>query len=437
MKKDLAKQIYKDSGWQIDKDTKTTDYKPAPYCIFGEENADKVPVGREDGLIEFKDYVGGGTSDYNELENKPTINEVELSGDKTTSDLQISYNDLLDKPVIPHNAITLYPDTTDPFTDYSDLSTHWMKCLVSSDLSTYTLFFKYEYEGRNFPIRVLTDWDLFNDNNINCVKITANENSTLTLNNVEGNNPDLKYSTNGVVWNDYTGQIAIKKGSSILLKGNNPTGWSAGRTVYSQFIITGNVSISGNVMGLLDNGTGTATEIPNDNCFMRLFLSSTGIISVSDNFLPATTLKNECYSYMFSGCINLRKAPNLPATTIKNSCYSYMFENCMSLVETPELLADTLEPYCCNRMFYNCIALTKAPTLLSTTLATACYKNMFENCKSLFSVKILYTGNFADTTDAFNSWLLNTPSYAIIYYNGSDTTTGASAIPSGWQKITF
>lgn len=59
MKKDLAKQIYKDSGWQIDKDTKTTDYKPAPYCIFGEANAGKVPVGTEDGLIEFKDYNGG------------------------------------------------------------------------------------------------------------------------------------------------------------------------------------------------------------------------------------------------------------------------------------------------------------------------------------------------------------------------------------------
>lgn len=59
MEKDLTKQIYKDSGWQIDQDTKTTDYKPAPYCIFGEANAGKVPVGTEDGLIEFKDYNGG------------------------------------------------------------------------------------------------------------------------------------------------------------------------------------------------------------------------------------------------------------------------------------------------------------------------------------------------------------------------------------------
>ena len=44
---------------------------------------------------------GGGTTDYNDLTNKPQINSVTLSGNKTTADLNISYNDLDDKPVIP------------------------------------------------------------------------------------------------------------------------------------------------------------------------------------------------------------------------------------------------------------------------------------------------------------------------------------------------
>lgn len=44
---------------------------------------------------------GGGTSDYNDLTNKPQINSVTLSGNKTTADLNISYNDLDDKPTIP------------------------------------------------------------------------------------------------------------------------------------------------------------------------------------------------------------------------------------------------------------------------------------------------------------------------------------------------
>ena len=44
---------------------------------------------------------GGGTTDYNDLTNKPQINSVTLSGNKTTADLNISYNDLDDKPTIP------------------------------------------------------------------------------------------------------------------------------------------------------------------------------------------------------------------------------------------------------------------------------------------------------------------------------------------------
>ena len=43
----------------------------------------------------------GGTDDYNDLSNKPKINNVTLSGNKTTADLHISYSDLEDKPTIP------------------------------------------------------------------------------------------------------------------------------------------------------------------------------------------------------------------------------------------------------------------------------------------------------------------------------------------------
>ena len=36
-----------------------------------------------------KDGSGGGTADYAELENKPTINDIELSGNKTADDLRL------------------------------------------------------------------------------------------------------------------------------------------------------------------------------------------------------------------------------------------------------------------------------------------------------------------------------------------------------------
>lgn len=53
--------------------------------------------------------VSSGSSDYTNLTNKPSINSVTLSGNKTTADLSISYSDLTNKPTIP----TITYGTTD------------------------------------------------------------------------------------------------------------------------------------------------------------------------------------------------------------------------------------------------------------------------------------------------------------------------------------
>lgn len=47
-------------------------------------------------------YAPEGTTSYIDLTDKPTINGVTINGILTTSDLNISYNDLLNKPAIPH-----------------------------------------------------------------------------------------------------------------------------------------------------------------------------------------------------------------------------------------------------------------------------------------------------------------------------------------------
>ena len=59
-----------------------------------------IPTGTLMGTL----AVGAGTTDYNGLENKPSINNVTLSGNKTTSDLGLfsgNYEDLTNKPTIP------------------------------------------------------------------------------------------------------------------------------------------------------------------------------------------------------------------------------------------------------------------------------------------------------------------------------------------------
>ena len=334
---------------------------------------------------------------------------------------------------VPHEAIAR-SEKTDPF-EPTGLDPNWFKFYYTADYSSYAIWFR---TVNSYPIRVLTQWDLFKNRFDNYVKFTANENSSIEVITTGTVNVDLQYSFDGISWKNYTSTLNhVERGQTVLFKGNNPTGFNIDTNNFINFNLIGDISVSGNVMGLLDNGAGNTTEIPNESCFVNLFLNSTGITSISKNFLPALTLKASCYAYMFNGCTNLRQAPNLPATTVTNSGYSWMFNGCSSLAEAPELPATTLEQYCYNRIFRNCISLTKAPTLPATTLATACYKNMFENCKSLFFVKILFTGNFADVTDAFNNWLLGTPSYAIIYYNGSDTATGTSAIPTNWVKVTF
>ena len=110
---------------------------------------------------------------------------------------------------------------------------------------------------------------------------------------------------------------------------------------------------------------------------------------------------------MFQGCSSLTTAPDLPATTLANSCYE--------------------------SMFYGCTSLTQAPELPATILADGCYSGMFSGCSNLNTIKLGYTGNFADTPyNAFNNWVQGVASSGTFYYNGGDYATGESAIPEGW-----
>lgn len=48
---------------------------------------DSKTYGRNNGIWKEITSSGGGTDDYNNLSNKPTINNVELSGNKTSANL--------------------------------------------------------------------------------------------------------------------------------------------------------------------------------------------------------------------------------------------------------------------------------------------------------------------------------------------------------------
>ena len=192
------------------------------------------------------------------------------------------------------------------------------------------------------------------------------------------NNHELEYSTDGgETWVSTDSTISVVNGDVLMFKGIN--GYIQNVFNYS----TAGFEIEGNMMSLIyGDDFIDKTELPEGYIF-SFFSYCTGLTSAENLILPATTLTDYCYNYMFGGCTSLVTAPELPATTLTNNCYYQMFSNCTSLVTAPELPATTLASGCYNQMFINCTSLVTAPELPATTLASSCYLDMFDGCTSL------------------------------------------------------
>lgn len=158
-----------------------------------------------------------------------------------------------------------------------------------------------------------------------------------------------------------------------------------------------------------DNAANNLSLTGKDYAFCKLFRNCANIVSVSENFLPATTLTYSCYNTMFEGCTNLITTPILPVTTLASSCYANMFRGCTSL--------------------------TTAPTLPATTLAIFCYYCMFYGCSKLNYIKMLATDISASY--CLSNWVNNVASTGTFVKNPNMTSlpTGSSGIPSGWTVV--
>ena len=116
-------------------------------------------------------------------------------------------------------------------------------------------------------------------------------------------------------------------GDKVYFRGDNTT-VSESYSIYYQFVMSGKIAASGNIMSLLDT-TCKSTTISNDYCYYSMFRGCTSLTTAPS--LPATTLAENCYGYMFNGCTSLTTAPALPATTLAEDCYDSMFNGCTSL----------------------------------------------------------------------------------------------------------
>ena len=308
------------------------------------------------------------------------------------------------------------------------------------------------YEGKTATATIYVDVEApAHDYSQDYLTFEALESGTFTLtipsNITSTKMTSVSYSIdNGANWVttmiDNTAQTittpTINAGDKVLWKGEGST--------LGQFLRQSswfesqhcNYNVSGNIMSLLygDNFV-NQTTFPNGSSynFRNLFGGDYGLISAENLILPATTLTDYCYFYMFQDCTSLTKAPELTATTLADSCYANMFYGCTSLTTAPELPATTLASGCYFYMFQDCTSLTTAPELPATTLVQECYKYMFINCTSLNRIKMLATDISA--TNCLQNWVQNVASSGIFTKDASMTTlpTGTSGIPENWTVI--
>ena len=201
-----------------------------------------------------------------------------------------------------------------------------------------------------------------------------------------------------------TNTPTLNANTDVLFKGTLTPAVSNGIGKFSSNDKTFNVS--GNVMSLLygDNFRNQTSLSGKNYAFYKL-LNNSKVVDASNLILPATTLSNYCYFYMFANCTSLTSAPALHATTLTNYCYDNMFRGCTSLTSAPALPATTLAEACYSEMFFGCTSLTTAPTLPATTLAKSCYDSMFGGCTSLTSAPVLSATTLA--SNCYDSMFVN------------------------------
>ena len=193
----------------------------------------------------------------------------------------------------------------------------------------------------------------------------------------------MKYSLNGGAKTAMSGttEINVTAGDKVRFYGDGTNITSYDGTTISGG--TAECKVYGNIMSLVDEGNFTTATTLAGYAFTGLFYENTKLTDASGLLLPATTLAEGCYRYMFFRCTGLTAAPELPATTLAEECYYAMFVGCTGLTAAPELPATTLAETCYYGMFSGCTSLTAAPELPATTLADDCYSWMFSGCTSL------------------------------------------------------
>lgn len=170
---------------------------------------------------------------------------------------------------------------------------------------------------------------------------------------VDSDRPSISISTDKQTWTTVTPNaaptyfITLNAGEKVYIKGSNNAYYNDSWSTQGYFTSTGQFNVSGNIMSLLyEDNFQNQTTLLSSYTFANLFYNVDKLISAEHLVLPATTLSDWCYAYMFNGCSSLTTAPELPATTLSDWCYYFMFSNCSSLNYIKMLATDVSAILC-------------------------------------------------------------------------------------------
>lgn len=233
------------------------------------------------------------------------------------------------------------------------------------------------------PSAIPVGWNKFTG-----LRFTALEaNSTVRMSKTPYTPPalSLEYSTDdGLTWSPFTvGTTTVTLANvddEVCFRGVN-TRTASDNSAYNLFAGTGKLKVSGILESILDK---------ND------YKNKTSI-----------TAPGYAYTFLFAGISALVDASELKLTfgSANNNSYGHMFESCPNLEAGPEIYA--------------------------TTWGSWSLEYMFRYDAKLASVKMHNTGSYWNTL-ATGNWMNGVASSGMFYYNGTFTTRGDNAIPTGW-----
>lgn len=253
----------------------------------------------------------------------------------------------------------------------------------------------------------------------------------------------IQYSKDkGLTWSSLTSTesgttLNVEKGDVVQFKGDNAT-YASSILAYNSFSAsTCEFYLVGNIMSLINSTNFSGlTTLESAYTFYSLFEDCTGLTDASSLSLPATTLSDNCYAYMFYGCSGLNDVIDPSELVFNNSYYNSSIDDIVANFSvTPNLIATQLSNGCYQSMFEGCSSLTKAPVLIAETLTQNCYSQMFKDCTSL---------NFIDfraldisATDCLNRWVENVAPTGTFLLDENMTTitpNSINGIPVGWPQ---